>query len=144
MSVLRQTVRFLGVGLLNTALGLAVIYAVMLVPGASPALANAVGYAVGLALSFALHRAWTFGCQGRSVVLLPEYLLAVAVSYALNLSVLLGALSYLRMNPFLAQLAGVAVYTPSLFALSRWWVFRARGPHGVELGSMRSPSADAG
>lgn len=124
--MLRQALRFAAVGLVNTGLSLAAIYAVMFIPGASPALANAIGYAIGFALSFGLNRAWTFGCKEPVAVLLPGHLLAVAVCYALNLAAVISAISYLDMNPFLAQLLGVAVYTPSLFAVSRRLVFRPR------------------
>ena len=60
-----QFLRYSLVGLLNTALGLLVIWGLMLA-GFGPYSANVAGYAVGLVLSFFLNRAWTFHAQRES------------------------------------------------------------------------------
>ena len=121
--LLRQSLRFAAVGLLNTAIGLATIYAVMFFFQAGPAIANAVGYAIGLAVSFALNRVWTFRSDWPVAHVLPKYLLIAAICYLLNLGAVLAATSHFSANPYLAQLLGVGIYTICMFFGCRWLVF---------------------
>jgi putative flippase GtrA len=124
--LLRQSLRFGAVGLVNTAIGLAAIYAVMFFFRTGPAIANAVGYAIGLAVSFSLNRVWTFSSKGPVAHVLPKYLLVAAICYLLNLGAVLTAISYFSANPYLAQLLGVGIYTVCMFFGCRWFVFAPR------------------
>ena len=124
--LLRQSIRFAGVGIINTAVGLSVIWAVMFLFGAAPALANAAGYAIGLGLSFVLNRSWTFGSRAASAEQLPRFMLVAALSYLANLSAVMLAISQFSVNAYLAQLVGAAMYTASFFFGCRWFVFPAR------------------
>jgi putative flippase GtrA len=126
-ALLWQTARFGIVGALNTILGLGAIYGFMLFLHLRPALANALGYAIGFVVSFLLNRAWTFASRQRLADVLPRYILAVACCYLLNLATVL--LTQGRASPYLAQLLGVAIYSVTLFAASRWFVFAAPPPH---------------
>ena len=123
MGLMRQAIRFGMVGLVNTAIGLAAIYAIMFFLGGNAATANAIGYAVGLTFSFVLNRSWTFGSDQPFFHLLPKFLLIVTISYLLNLSAVLAAISYGFFNPYLAQALGVAVYTGCVFLGCRRFVF---------------------
>lgn len=113
--LLQHSIRFGAVGLVNTAIGLSAIYTLMFVFRADPAVANAFGYALGLSASFVLNRGWTFKDTRPSSYLLPRFLLVVAVSYLLNLVAVLAATLHFSVNPYLAQLLGVAVYTACMF-----------------------------
>jgi putative flippase GtrA len=128
MEILGQTIRFGIVGLVNTAIGLIAIYATMFFFRGNPAAANAVGYAMGLTLSFVLNRSWTFGSKRPFFHLLPKFLVVVAISYLLNLSAVLAAIAYWSINPYLAQAAGVAVYTGCVFLGCRRFVFATPRP----------------
>lgn len=131
--LIRQSLRFGAVGLVNTAIGLLAIYAVIFFFNTGPAAANAVGYAIGLAVSFALNRIWTFG-DGRAVgKVLPRYLLAAAISYLLNLSVVLLCTHYFGVGPYLVQLFGIGIYTVTMFLGCRWFVFQAPTHSDVSL-----------
>lgn len=124
--LLRQSVRFGLVGLVNTVIGLAAIYALMYFVGVGPALANALGYAIGLAVGFALNRSWTFKSKQSAVHLLPRYLNVAAASYLLNLCVVMAATSQFAVNAYLAQLMGIGIYTISMFLGCRRFVFETR------------------
>lgn len=126
MELVRQSMRFGMVGVVNTALGLSAIYALMFFLGTGPALANFVGYGLGLAVSFALNRVWTFRSALPMAHVLPKYLLVAASCYLLNLGAVLACTSYLSANPYLAQPVGMAVYTVSVFLSCRWFVFAPR------------------
>jgi len=123
-----QSIRFAAVGLVNTAVGLTAIYALMFIFDAGLAFANVGGYSTGLAVSFALNHTWTFGSRQPINDVLPKYLFAAAVCYFLNLGAVLAAASHFNSNPYLAQLFGVSVYTLSMFAGCRWFVFSHRCP----------------
>jgi putative flippase GtrA len=123
--LLRQSIRFATVGLANTAIGLAAIYAVMFFFQTGPAIANAIGYAIGLAVSFSLNRVWTFNSDRPVGHVLPKFLLVAALSYLLNLGAVVAAASH-SVNPYLAQLLGVGIYTVCVFFGCRWFVFAPR------------------
>lgn len=126
MSLVRQSMRFGAVGIVNTAIGLTAIYTLMFFFGAGPALANVVGYAIGLAVSFALNRVWTFNSTQPVARVLPKYLLTAAACYLLNLGAVVTCTAYLSANPYLAQLVGVGLYTVCMFLGCRWFVFAPR------------------
>lgn len=119
----RQSLRFSAVGVINTVIGLAAIYAAMFFFQARPGTANAIGYSIGIAISFLLNRAWTFRSKGHVVVVLPKYLLVAAISYLLNLTAVVTSTSFFSANPYLAQLLGVGIYTAWMFFGCRWFVF---------------------
>ena len=119
-----QTLRFGIVGLVNTAIGLTAIYAVIFFFNANPALANAIGYALGLAVSFALNRFWTFGDSQSLKKVLPRYLLIATISYLMNLTVVLFGAYYFGVGPYLVQLFGIGVYAVTMFLGCRLFVFK--------------------
>lgn len=123
--LIRQSLRFGAVGLVNTAIGLLAIYAVIFFFNTGPAVANAIGYAIGLAVSFALNRLWTFGDSRSIAKVLPRYLLVAAMSYLLNLSVVLLGTHHFGVGPYLVQFFGIGVYTVVMFLGCRWFVFQA-------------------
>jgi putative flippase GtrA len=118
-----QSLRFGAVGLLNTATGLTAIYSVLFFFNSSPAIANAIGYAIGLGISFLLNRIWTFSNNQSIGEVLPSYLMAVAVSYLLNLSVVMLSVYYFDVDPYLAQFFGIGIYTITMFIGCKLFVF---------------------
>mgnify|MGYP003607742087 CR=1 FL=1 len=122
--LLRRAVRFVAVGVLNTAVGLLTMYALMYVADVGPLPANAAGYAVGFLLGFALNRRWTFEARATVHSQLAPYMAVIAGAYLVNLGLVFVLTRDLRMNAYLAQLAGMAVYTPLAFLGCHVWVFR--------------------
>ncbi len=117
-----QVPRFLVTGVLNTAVGLSIIFGMKFGLGSSVVTANAVGYGAGLLLSFFLNRSWSFSSTASIRRSLPLFMLVVAVAFALNILVITGA-SALGAPYVLAQLAGVVVYSSLVFVGSRHVVF---------------------
>jgi putative flippase GtrA len=115
--------RFVIVGLANTAAGLAVIYGAKWL-GLGDAPANAVGYAAGLCLSFALNKSWTFRYAGPTLPALARFLVVIACAYALNLVTVLQAIGPFGVNAYLAQALGIVPYTLFTYFASRWYAFR--------------------
>jgi putative flippase GtrA len=131
VSLLASALRYGAAGLLNTAIGFAVIAALDLGLAVNPFLANAAGYAVGLAIGFVLSRGFVFRHNGALAPAGVRYLAGFAACFALNQAVLALAHALLPDTPLVhlaAQLAGMAAYTASFFLICRYWVFRATSP----------------
>lgn len=129
--MLFQVGRFGLAGLVNTAVGFAVIMALDPVLGLPPALANAAGYAVGLTVGFVLNRRLVFRSDASVAGSGIRFVLAAAAAFALNQGVLyvgglvLGAG---RLPHIGAQVAAMLSYSALLFVLCRSWVFRDHPP----------------
>lgn len=119
----REALLFAGVGLVNTALSLSVIWIASRV-GMGPYLANMAGYAVGLINSFFMNRAVTFRKQSSAPGAASRFLLTFAVAYVVNLTVLTAGLSISDAHEFLWQILAMITYTVVFFTLSKWFVFR--------------------
>jgi putative flippase GtrA len=121
-----QVLRFLLVGVLNTGVGLAFIFGAM-AAGVDYRWANALGYALGCLVGFAANRSWTFGHEGPWRSSLARWLLVVAVAYASNLALVVTLHGVLRIDAYVAQLAGVVLYTAVAFLGARGFAFRTHG-----------------
>lgn len=139
---LAELLRFGAVGVINTLVGYAVIYACMLGLGISPLASNVAGYAVGLCCSFLLNRRLTFRSEGHATREALRFLLAFAIAYAVNLAVLLASIELLGVPPVWAQLVSGVAYTGVFFLLSKRYVFAAAKPAratGGQAGACRAP-----
>lgn len=116
--------RFCTVGLLNTAVGLAVIFLLMRIGQLDYIVANFLGYIVGFGISFALNRNWTFEHKGSLLDAGLQWALVVGVAYLLNLGVVIALHEFFGINSYVSQALGVAVYTAFAFVLGRFYVFR--------------------
>ena len=120
----RTGARFLGVGAINTVVGLLVIWLAKWLFGIGDVPANAMGYAIGLLLSFALNRRWTFRHRGAALPAFLRFVFVTALAYGLNLLTVL-VLIHLGVNSYVAQALGIGPYTLASYLASRYFVFRA-------------------
>ena len=132
-----RVVRFGLVGLLNSVLGYSVIV-IMLRSGAGDISANLAGYAAGLTVGFALNTRWTFERSGFEPAAIGRYGLAFLIAYTANLLVIAGAGQLGLVENPLVHLAGMVVYSVTLYLLASRLVFAsgkggpsARSPHGA-------------
>ena len=119
-------IRYLLVGVVNTLVGLGIIYLAMYFLHMDLASSNALGYAIGILVSFALNKKWTFASQDHVVYSFLRYLLVLGVAYAANLATVLFANSHFYLNPYLSQALGIIPYTTIGFLGSRYFAFRER------------------
>lgn len=118
-----ELVKFASVGVLNTVLGLAVIYSLKWGLQWGDASANLAGYLVCILLGFVLNGRWTFGKSDLKPRHLLGYLIVVAVAYLMNLGAVLVSISGLDVPGDYAQLVGVPVFTVTSFLLNKMFVF---------------------
>lgn len=119
-----EAVKFSLVGVVNTLIGVAAILLLMEVVGAPPVLANAGGYAIGLTISYQLNRHFTFDKRQSAPLGFIRFLLVFAVSYGLNLLVLVFLIERMKITPALAQACAVVTYSIVFFVLCRIVVFK--------------------
>jgi putative flippase GtrA len=115
-------------GLVNSAVGLAIISGLDLGLHVAPPLANAAGYACGIAIGYGLNRRFVFRSQTPDRHTAPRYLGAVAGAFLLNqavLAVTLAALGRGAPQDAAAQALAVVSYSAGLFLACRFWVFRS-------------------
>lgn len=121
----RSLLRFAVVGVLNTAVGLAAVFAAARFLDAGAFAANAIGLAVGFVVGYLANRRWTFGSKESVAMTAPRYLIAFAAAYALNAAILAFFLRTANWPPIAAQAAALTAYSLAFYWLCRWMVFRA-------------------
>lgn len=121
-----RPVRFAIVGVVNTIVGLSVIYFCKFVLNVSDVPANVLGYATGLVVSFHLNSIWTFAYRGLVLLAALRFLVAFLISYGINLATVLILIEKLDVNSYLAQAAGIPAYTAAFYLLSKTFVFGAK------------------
>lgn len=122
--VKNSALRFLIVGLGNTAAGVALILTFKHALGFNDVHSNLLGYAIMLPLAFLLHRRWVFNHEGNGSTAFVRYLLTLGAAYAMNLGVLV-MLTKLSTPGDLAQVFGVLVYAAVGYFGSRYFAFRS-------------------
>jgi putative flippase GtrA len=121
-----SAVRFVLVGLANTVLGLAIIYALKLAFGMRDLAANLLGYMLGIGISYAAHAAWSFSYRGPLRSALPRYVVVTVLAYLANLATVSAALYWWQVNGYVAQALGVPPYALVGYLGARTYVFYGR------------------
>lgn len=117
--------RYLGTGAFNTVLGFGVIFLLMWA-GVSPVAANVAGYGCGFIAGFVLSKRLVFRSRGAVAGEAWRYAAVFLAAFLLNLAALELALGVLAWSPALAQVAAGAVFTASMYVMSRTMVFSPR------------------
>lgn len=121
-----QALRFTVVGVANTLVTFAVIWALREGFGTSVWLASAGGYGAGMLQGFILNRGWTFAATARDSRADRQALGFVAVNIVCGLFFTLANVVLHRWLPLqVSSVLAAAAAMPLSFALNRWLVFRA-------------------
>lgn len=120
-----QLIRFFVVGVINTLAGLSCIYLLQYFARVQPMIANFIGYAIGLSISFILNRVWTFKeQQNEARTSGPKFFGSAIIAYLINFGIVFLAVYVLKINSYLAQPFGIAVYTSFMFVACKFYVFK--------------------
>jgi putative flippase GtrA len=119
----RIEIRYGIVGLINTLVGLCIIYCLKWF-GVGDVVSNAVGYLCGLLLSFSLNSRWTFSYEGKVFPAFWKFVLIILVSYFVNLKVVMTAIHIFGINSYVAQTLGTIPFTLITYFGSKLIVFR--------------------
>ena len=113
--------RYIGSGLVNTAIGYLVIFLSM-TAGLSPIASNVLGYAVGLASAFILGRIWVFRSSGRPIGEAFRFFISFLISYSLNIIALTTLIS-IDVDLMFSQVVASGIYVLSMLIISALWVY---------------------
>ena len=119
-----KMVRFGLVGVLNTAVGLGIIFLLYNVFHVDYRVANGWGYAIALINSFFWNKHWTFASNLPWLREAAVFLLVFFVSYGANFLALLLCVEKFGVNANLSQVIANVVYTTVNFLGNRWVTFR--------------------
>lgn len=121
---MREFIRFLIVGVINTLVGMGVFWISFDALGLPIWLANTAGYAVALCVAFVLTRLFVFGHRVAVHHPVKKFATAFAIAFGLNQIVLMTLVNLATFPPLLAQVCAMSVYTVVFFFLNKAWVFR--------------------
>ncbi len=120
-----QLIKFAMVGVLNTTLSLAVIYALMTFFHVGVYTSNIWGYIVGIINSFIWNKVWVFRKNGGTIYReIFSFLVVFALCYGIQFMSLRLMIEKLSLNSYLAQLLAMGVYTIVNFILNKCVTFR--------------------
>lgn len=118
-----ELAKFVGVGVLNTIVGLIIIYSLKWYLYWGDAVSNLAGYLICIAIGFVLNGRWTFATPALKVRHLVGYFLVAGAAYLMNLIAVLASIEVLDMPGDLAQLVGVPAFTLTSYFLNKTFVF---------------------
>ena len=118
--MLKEFLRYNLVGIANTIVGFSIIFSLMFI-GISPIVSNLIGYIFGVMLSYYLNSRYTFN-SSKSKSKAIRFFGVLFISYLLNLIALQWFLTF--VNPYIAQLFAMIIYTINSFLLMKLIVFK--------------------
>lgn len=125
---MNELVKYMIVGLINTAIGYGVFWTLLHWVGCSPELANAFGYAIALCVAFYLNRIFVFSGANSSTSSMLRFFVAFAAAFLLNQAVLIVSFRVFLVPAEIAQVFAMVVYTIIFYLLNKFYVFRALKP----------------
>jgi len=121
-----QALRYIFAGVVNTAIGYGVFLALMILFNTTPAYANAIGYGVALIVAFALNKIFVFNQSTTDRSTIPKFIIAFAISFAINQLVLLIIYRGMGVRPEIAQIFAMVSYTVAFYLLNKEFVFNKK------------------
>ncbi len=121
---MKQFLRFIIVGVLNTLVGYSIIFGCMYLLKMSPQASNAIGYGISLYISYFLHRNLTFNSKQRKRDEVTRFLVVFLIAYASNFVALLVSIHKLGINEGLSQIFAGVVYVAVSFVMNKYYVFK--------------------
>lgn len=122
MLIKYQAFRFLSVGIVNTFVGLGVIFIAKAVFNLGDVFANAMGYSIGLLVSYTLNSKWTFHYNGEFTRTFVVFLFCQLIAYFVNLVCVIGLIKY-GIDSYVAQAMGLPPYVVISYIGMRYFAF---------------------
>lgn len=121
---MNELIKYMIVGLINTATGYGVFWMLLRWVGCSPELANAIGYVIALCVAFYLNRFFVFTGANSSTSSILRFFVAFAAAFLLNQAVLIVFFRIFLVPAEIAQVFAMIVYTVIFYLLNKFYVFR--------------------
>jgi putative flippase GtrA len=124
--IFRQFFKYSVVGLINTIIGLGIIFVLFNVYKVNYVFSNVIGYTFGLINSFILNKRWTFRSTNHYSREIIPFIIIFAISYFTNFLTLIVNIEVFKINPNLSQVLSVIVYSITNFLLNKKWTFSVK------------------
>ena len=121
-NISREAVRYIIVGLANTAMTAVVIFGLMHA-GVGIYPSNATGYVVGIIFSFVMNAKFTFSTT-LSPLRFIKFLSTCAFCYILNLIAMKVFFIVIPDAIYTAQVVGMIIYTTAGFIINKYWTMK--------------------
>lgn len=121
---MNELIKYMIVGLINTATGYGVFWMLLRWVGCSPELANAISYVIALCVAFYLNRFFVFTGANSSTSSILRFFVAFAAAFLLNQAVLIVFFRIFLVPAEIAQVFAMIVYTVIFYLLNKFYVFR--------------------
>jgi putative flippase GtrA len=116
--------RYCIVGISNTVVGLGTIFILFNVFKIDYVVSNIIGYGIAIINSFKWNKAWTFRSSKNIKNELLPFLIIFIISYLSNLFSVIISIESFNINPNLAQLMGITIFTIFNYSGNSIWTFR--------------------
>lgn len=121
---IKQFLKFVSVGLLNTAIHYSIFLLLVNTFGVYYLIASTAGYLAGLINSYCCNRSWTFKYNEKGKVAhYFQFLIVNLVSLAINLIILKIGVVYFHLLPQFAQIGAIAFSMAINFIGNKFWTF---------------------
>ncbi len=118
-----SVINYIFIGVINTLFGYGVIF-LLLYTNMEAEIANFIGYFLGFFLSYYLNKKYNFKSNKSHREDLPKFIISMAISYILNLTLMVISYRVLNIDVYISQIIGGVIYTISGYILSKIWVFK--------------------
>lgn len=118
-----SAIKYILIGVINTLFGYGVIFLLIYI-NIEAEIANFIGYLLGFFLSYYLNKKYNFKSSKSHREDLPKFIISMAISYILNLTVMVISYRVLDIDVYISQIIAGVVYTISGYILSKLWVFK--------------------
>lgn len=119
-----QVLKFLAVGVLNTAIQYVLFIALYRVIGVNYLFASVIGYCAGMINSYLLNRNWTFASRNRRVLReAARFTVVNLAALCTNTALLYFFVTSLNFRPPIAQIWAIAGSLTINFLLNKFWTF---------------------
>lgn len=126
MKLIQQYKQFIKFGFVATGYNVAAyfIYATLVYFHCNYLIASTISFLVGVLLSYFMNRSIVFSVKHHNYVLLIRYIIFYMLLLGINLTLLHGLVSLLRVNPYLAQILITMIAALISYNTMRVLVFR--------------------
>ena len=116
--------RFLVVGVINTLIGLSIIYTLLYFTNLSELIANIIGYSFCIIISFMLNKFWTFNVkknknksQDNKIKKkeIFQFIIIYSAAFILNIMTLNILTNEFYLNIYISQVVGMLLYTAIVY-----------------------------
>ena len=121
--IVRKYFKYSIVGVFNTIIGLGTILILYNILHLNYIVSNIIGYTLGLINSFIWNKRWTFMSKNHYSKEIVPFLVVFIISYSMNLVSVIVSVESLKINPNIAQVLGIGVYSIINFLLNKRWTF---------------------